>query len=441
MNRAPSWPHSQLAGPSRRDVLKYGVGLAAGLGAAPLLTACGSGSGSSSGSLTLGMTSDLFPALKNPVAAWAKQHGLKVTIREMPSDTGTYFAQMRTELQAGSADIDVFAGDNSWPAQFAANGWLADLSHLFPSAQHSAYLPAAVASNVYKGKTYGVPFFTDVGLLYYRKDLLDQAGYSNPPTTWAELQDMAKKIMSDQHIPNGLTFTGATYEGGTLLGTEFIETCGGKVIDGTTVSADSPAAIKGLETQRSMITSGVSPAAVANYQEGDAEAPFLAGRAVFLRNWAYVFGDLHNSSTSKIHPSQVGITSIPRLTTDIAPVNVGGGWNLYINAASTNQHYAFTLIEFISSVQQQMHTASTIGYLPTRTSVYGDKTLIANQPAIAQAKTEIAQTITPPQSPYYADMSQVMATQFNANLQGTTSPAAAAEQIQKQLTQIVNSGG
>ncbi len=435
-HRRPT-PAMSATAPSRRVVLKSGLGLAFSLACAPVLAACGKGSSSSDRALTFGLTSDLFPAVKKPVAAYAAKHGLKITVREMPSDTDSYFAQMRTELQSGSTNVDVFAGDVSWPAQFGAHGWLADLSESFTPSQRAAYLPATIASNTYDGKLYGVPFFTDVGLLYYRKDLLDKAGFSEPPVTWQELQDMAHKVMTDQHIANGFTFTGATYEGGTLLGNEFIQTCGGKVLDGDHVTADSPEVIRGLETELSMVTSGVSPAAVANYQEGDAEAPFLAGQAVFHRNWAYVFGDLSNAETSKVDPSQVGVTSVPRLSASVPPVNLGGGWSLYINAQSSQRDSAFELAQFISSARQQTRTATTIGYLPTRTSLYDDQGLIDSQPAIKQAKTQIAQTVTPPQSPYYADMSHVMATQFNACLKGAATPEEAAQQLQTQLTQIL----
>jgi multiple sugar transport system substrate-binding protein len=409
---------------------------------ATALSACGGGGESNSHSLTLGMTNDLFPALKKPIEEWGIKHGLDITIREMPSETDAYFDQMRTMLQAGSGEVDLFAGDVSWAAQFGANGWLADLSNNFTPAERKAYFPSFVESNEWEGKVYGIPFFTDVGLLYYRKDLLEKAGYKKPPETWDELKEMSKKVMAENpSITEGFTFTGARYEGGTLLGMEFIDTSGGKVIEGEKVEADSPQAVKGIETERSMVTEGVSPASVANFEEGDAEAPFLAGRSVFLRNWAYVFGDLSNPELSQIKPSQVGIASVPRASKSIPPVNVGGGWNLYVNAYSSNQKKAIELAKFISSEAQQKHTAETIGYLPTRKAVYNDKHLIETQPAIAQGKTEISQTVTPPKSPYYADMSDIMAEQFNEALTGSTSPSEAAAEIQSGLESIVNRGG
>jgi hypothetical protein len=52
-----------------------------------------------------------------------------VKYRVMPSDTGQYFDQLRTEFQAGCGEIDIITGDVIWPAQFAANGYILDLKY------------------------------------------------------------------------------------------------------------------------------------------------------------------------------------------------------------------------------------------------------------------------------------------------------------------------
>ena len=175
---------------------------------------------------------------------------------------------------------------------------------------------------------------------------------------------------------------------------------------------------------------------MADYQEGDVEAPFLAGESVFLRNWAYTFGEIDDPKQSQIDPSQVGVASVPRTSTSVKPVNLGGGWNLYIPHRG-NPDGAWQLAQFISSTAQQKHTDITIGYLPTRTALYNDPQLVANPfSALAVAKTQVEQTVAPPKSPYYKDMSAVMGEQFNANLRGAQSPQQTAENVQNGLEQI-----
>ena len=66
-----------------------------------------------------------------------------------------------------------------WPAQFAVNGWILDLTDRFKDS--GSFLQGPVEAATYDGKLWAVPWYTDAGLLYYRKDLLEKSGYSGPP--------------------------------------------------------------------------------------------------------------------------------------------------------------------------------------------------------------------------------------------------------------------
>ena len=74
---------------------------------------------------------------------------IEVALRLAPADSGQYFEKLRIEFQAGEADADVISGDVIWPAQFAANGWISDLSGLFTANLREPYLPATIDSNTY----------------------------------------------------------------------------------------------------------------------------------------------------------------------------------------------------------------------------------------------------------------------------------------------------
>ena len=219
-------------------VLKQGGSIVAG-GSILGLVGCGGSSRSSSSSaarhhrlrssptknVAIGMTSDLFPAFTQkgpkgqmaPIKRFEAQTGIKVKVVTQSSDTSTYFEKMRTQLQAGAAEVDVFAGDVSWPPQFGSQGWLVDLSGDFAPAERAPFLPAS-RRNVWNEKIYGVPFYWDDGYLFYRKDLLEKLRVSGPPQTWAELQEMAQKVMKDHNLKYGFTFTGPTTRVGPCSG-------------------------------------------------------------------------------------------------------------------------------------------------------------------------------------------------------------------------------
>src|SRR5215217_3478702 len=256
---------------NRRDFLKLG---GAGLAGATLLgaTGCGGG-GAGSGNLIFSMgPDDPANSFTKLIEKFNKQHKgeFQVTHREMPTDTGQYFDKLRTEFQAGGGDIDVIGGDVIWPIQFAAQGWVQDLSDKFPASEQNKFLPAPIQASIYEGAIYAVPWYEDAGLLYSRSDLLEQAGYSAPPKTWDELKEMALKTSQDTGTPNGFVFQGKNYEGGVCDGLEYIWTHGGEVLSDVTsgkVVIDSPEAAAGLETYHSMYADGVAPKAVANMDE------------------------------------------------------------------------------------------------------------------------------------------------------------------------------
>lgn len=296
---------------SRREFLRVG---GASLAGAALLGAAGCGGGQAEdGGVIYAEGPDDTGTLKRLLDGFNQKFEGRYTVehREMPADTQGYFDRLRTEFQAGASEIDVIAGDVIWPAQFAANGWLLDLSDRFTEEMQSRFIDGNVASNVYEGAIYGVPFVTGAGLLYYRKDLLEESGFSGPPATWDELKEQAKKVVEDSGARFGFVFEGGNYEGGVVNGMEYIWTHGGDILDGDEVVIDSPEAAAGLETYRSMISSGVTTDAMTTYKEEEAQAAFLRGDAVFMRNWSYVYALLGDETQSKITPEQVGLATLP----------------------------------------------------------------------------------------------------------------------------------
>ncbi len=277
---------------NRREFLKLG---GAGLAGAALLgsAACGGGS-SGSGDLIFAMGTDTSGTLNKLVDKFNKQSkDFKVQYREMPTDSGAYFDKLRTQFQAGGGDIDIIGADVIWPAEFAANGWILDVTDRFPKSDQEKFLPGPIQSLMYDGKIYGVPWFTDAGLLYYRADLLEKSGYSEPPKTWSELEEMGMKTAQDQGIDNAFVFQGDQYEGGVCNGCEYIWTNGGNILDPADpnkVVIDSPEAAAGLSVEQGLVQDGIAPQAVATYTETETDPAFLGNKAVFARNWPYMYG-------------------------------------------------------------------------------------------------------------------------------------------------------
>ena len=132
----------------------------------------------------------------------------------------------------------------------------------------------------YNGKVWGVPWYTDAGLLYYREDLLEKAGFSEPPRTWEELKQQALKTKQDTGTKFGFVFQGADYEGGVCDGLEYIWTHGVNVLDPrdpSKVIIVSPESVADLAAEHGIISAGVAPQAMLEDKEDESSGAFTNG--------------------------------------------------------------------------------------------------------------------------------------------------------------------
>jgi len=133
-----------------------------------------------------------------------------------------------------------------------------------------------IQANSDNGKVLAMPLSYDAGLLYYRKDILNQYGFTNPPKTWDELKSMAKKISQGSNGQiMGYQIKGADdhLNAINLTWQDFVSQAGGKFMDlNSKKSAQySPENVKALEFMKSFYAEGISklgPSAVNGFREG-----------------------------------------------------------------------------------------------------------------------------------------------------------------------------
>ena len=133
---------------------------------------------------------------------------------------------------------------------------------------------------------------------------------------------------------------------------------------------------------RSLITTGVSPAAVTTFQEAQSMSTFAAGQAAFLRNWDYAYADSQVPGTPTV--GKVGVAPLPTFAGQSYPgySNIGG-WNLYINPHSKNIAADLTFIKFMASTQAQDVLAVQYSEIPTVQSVRTSPQVLAENPVLA----------------------------------------------------------
>ena len=427
-------------GMSRKRFLGLG---GAGLAGVALLgaTGCGGSEGGGAAQITFTFGPDASGSLQGLIDRFNEEHEgeIKVTWRTTAAASDEYFEQIKTQLQAQRDTVGAIGGDVIWPAQFAAQGYVLDLSDRFTPGMKKEHLQAPVRATEYDGRTWAVPWFTDAGMLYYRKDLLEKSGYSEPPKTWDEMKGMVEKIRADSGTRFGYVFQGAQDEGGVVDALEHVWNAGGDVLKGDEVIIDSPESAEGLGLRRSMISDGLAPEASVNYTTQESQAIFTNGDAVFMRNWTFVYALLESPETSRVRPEQVGISSIPVAEAGQESFSGLGGWNFLVNAASEDRlDEIWTFIEYMASPESQKTFALESARLPTLKGLYEDEELLKKVPVAALGRESLRNARPRPVSPYYSDMSLVMAESFNEALTGSVPVGQALRGMQGELQDIAD---
>ena len=431
---------------SRRELLKRtgiaGAALLAGSACKDLASGFTKTSTAGPNDIILSKGPDTTGTLEKVLAMFNKENqSFKVVLEIASADTGQYFDEMRTQFQVGGGEIDVIGADVIWPAQLAANGWIEDLSDLFTEEMQQDYLESTIETSTYEGKIYGVPWYSDAGLLYYRKDLLDKAGLK-PPKTWDELLSQAKKVQEQEGIPYGFVFQGAEYEGGVCNQCEYIWNAGGDILDPSDPSKvliGSPEATAGYESAVRNVSSGVAPVAVVTYKETESLTVFIAGEAVFLRNWPYSYSVATGGEAagSALKPEWVGVAHLPVVNEGDQGYATLGGWDFCINAASDKKEQSWEFIQWMSRPEIQKMFAIDAGYIPGRKSLFEDKELLKAQPVMELGRSSFESTKPRPSAnPFYSDMSLDMAQAFTGTLKGDTQPEEATRSLSTKMERI-----
>jgi multiple sugar transport system substrate-binding protein len=98
---------------------------------------------------------------------------------------------------AGETLPDLCSLGNTWIPEFTALNALTPLDELASTSRDIAlddYFPGILDSNRVEGPLFGIPWYVDTNVMYYRRDLLQQAGFNAPPTTWDEWTQMLGAI-------------------------------------------------------------------------------------------------------------------------------------------------------------------------------------------------------------------------------------------------------
>ncbi len=379
----PGHPVPSGRGPGRRTVLKW-------LGALALLaeTGCRQSVQPASGVTLVLMDQtwldNQFQTRRHQeLKQFTKETGIRVELVPAPEGAIEQLATWRSLLESGARIPDVYAIDVIWPGILADN--LLDLKAYIPPAEIAAHFPELVANNTVAGKLVALPCLIDIGLLFYRTDLLRLYGYLSPPESWKDLEDMAMRIQTGERARGEKNFWGFVWEGAssealTCNALEWqVSEGGGQIVGDDTITVDNPLAARAWARAARWIGAISPPGAVA-YREWDADNVWQTGQAAFMRNWStsYFETPVQGPVRGSLTKNMFAIASLPHGQERSAACVGGRGYG--VSRHSLHPREASMLVRFLCRSDVQLSRCERIGGGPTIPALYNDAGSIATNP-------------------------------------------------------------
>lgn len=410
------------------------------LAAVLLLTGCSGpggteardeGAAADSGPMTFVVGKDTTSYFQPLLDRWNRAHpDERVTMLELPEAADEQRAQMVANLQAKNDRYDILAIDVILTPEFAQAGWIVPLDRgMFPL---DTFIPSVVKTALYKGKLYAVPYSSNAGLLYYRKDILTKE-HLKPPTTWAELRDQATRLSREYKL-QGYVGQLLPYEGLTVNYMEAVQSAGGQLVssDGTKVTMDDTSAHAGLRFLVDGLREGWIPQQALSYKEEESRLAFQNGKVLFARNWPHAYGPATHSKVA----GKFAVTRLPGLS-GLGSSSLGG-YNLAISAFSKRQKSALEFIRFFTGPDIQRLVLTEGSFPPVLSKLYDDPALVRRYPYLPVLKQSIETARPRPVSANYNQISLVISSVVSDALTFRKPVARAIADLRQQLGEVVH---
>ena len=296
-----------------------------------------------------------------------RNQGVRVRVQQIPWSAAH---EKLLTAYAGDSMPDVFQLGNTWISEFVALRAVEALDARIAASSVVAtedYFPGILASNVIEGVTYGVPWYVDTRLVFYRTDVLERAGYAEPPRTWDAWLDAMIRIKEHEGPEKfAILLPVGEWELPVILALQ---------LDANLLQDDDRhgnfqsvpfrnAFAFYLDIFRRGLAPPVGAAQVANVYQEFASSYFSM----------YVSGPWNIGEFRRRLPAELRDTwataPLPGPGENRPGVSLAGGASLAIVRASEHKEAAWKLIEYLSEPAQQMAFYRLTGDLPARRAAW-----------------------------------------------------------------------
>jgi multiple sugar transport system substrate-binding protein len=412
----------------------------AGLAVASLaLAGCGRDSGASSGSeqakdissgkatgaitvWAMGAEGENLPALTKEFEA--ANPGVKVNITAIPWDAA--HDKFTASIASGNTPDAAMVG-TTWMGEFAG---LDALDPTPSSIDKSQFFPGAQKTTEVNGTSFGVPWYVETRLVYYRTDLAKKAGITTPPTDWDGLKSMAKAMQTKAGAKWGIGFqAGGTGSWQSVMPFGWSNGADLTKDGGKAYNFDSPELLEATKYYQSFFTDGISDKAAP--AQPTTEPDFVSGKVPM-----FISGPWEMSAVEKVggagFKDKYNVMQIPAKKTSSSFV---GGSDFVVFKKSKNRDTAWKFVQWLTDPKTQVKWYQASTDLPSVASAWEDPA-ISKDAKLAEFGKQLKTAQAPPSFPTWEQVVANFDTQMEKVTKQGADASAALKAVQQQAQSI-----
>ena len=304
--------------------------------------------------------------------------GVRVRVQQIP-----WSAAHEKILTAfvGEATPDIAMLGNTWVPEFVALDALEPLDDRTARSQsikQTDFFPGSWSTNVVDGRAYGVPWYVDTRVLFYRTDLLKAAGYDSVPTTWPAWRDAMIRIksrMGPRQYP--ILVPTSEWQPPVILGLQ----TGAPLLrdNGLYANFSDPRFRRAFDFYIGLFRDGLAPK-VSGTEVSNLYQEFERGNIAMYISGPWQIGEF----SRRLPPAAQGTWMTAPLPGPTGPgMSMAGGASLAIFRGSQRKDDAWKLAEYLSRPDVQLRFYALTGDLPTNRAAWNDTALANNRYARA----------------------------------------------------------
>ena len=334
-------------------------------------------------------------------------------------------------LRSRNSRIDIFAVDQIWVPRFAK--WAEPLAKYFMQTDLVKILPQALSTCYYENILLGIPLYIDIGVLYYRQDLVRDPAirqHLHESISWEALIEYGQKSFPETPF---YLFQADNYQGLICNYLEILGGMGGSLFENDTLRITTAKSQRSAQFMLDLITKyEFAPRAVTAFNERESYIYALQTDAPFFRGWSSYLKDIDIEGQDPEKVNHLKMAYLPHFKGH-KPVTVFGGWNLMISKYSKKKPEAFEFLRYILSEEVQKIMFETSGYLPVLKSIYSDPDVVHESPYIEYVEEIMEVGIHRPALTNYTKISDILSFYINKVLQSEIGVSEALQQADETI--------